>query len=413
MNTKVKDHYFVLPLDYANTNSTKIRVFAREISREKNSELPYLLFLQGGPGYESPRPSSNLEWIEYALNYFNIILLDQRGTGKSTQINYNDYTQSSSKEAVEKISQYRADNIVKDAEEIRKILIGNNKWSVLGQSFGGFCAVHYLSYYQKSLENVFITGGLPPLTAHPDDIYRKTFKRVIDKNLLFYKNFPKSKENAKKIAQYLKLKKTFLPNGDQLTVRRFQQLGLQLGFSDGASKLNYLFEDAFVKNELSYYFLKNIFLEQSFDTNPLFTILHEACYAQNFSTNWSAYKVKNEFQQFNEDNDDFYFTGEMLFPWMLDEYNNLKPYKNIASGLAEKNDWPILYDKQNLNKNKVSVAAAIYTNDMYVDREYSITTASEIKDIKIWETDKLEHNGLRSNGKYVLKKLFKLLKLDI
>ena len=412
MSKVIKNHYFDLPLDYSNSKSEKIQVFVREISRNKNNELPYLLYLQGGPGYESPRPITNLEWIDYASKFYNILLLDQRGTGKSAQLNINNFSQYKRKEAVRKISLYRADNIVRDAEEIRKFLIGNKKWSILGQSFGGFCSVHYLSYYQNSLDKVFITGGLPPLDAHPDDIYRKTFKRVFEKNLLFYEAFPKAKVNAKKIAKYLKEKKTYLPNGDRLSVKRFQQLGLQLGFSDGASKLNYLFEDAFVNNELSYTFLKNVFTEQSFDTNPLFTILHEACYAQNFSTNWSAQKIRKEFYHFNEGHDEFYFTGEMLFPWMMNEYKSLKPFKDIASGLADKNDWPILYNKENLNNNKVPVAAAIYTNDMYVDRDYSMITASEVKGLKVWETNKLEHNGLRSNGRMVLKKLFKSLNLN-
>ena len=51
---------------------------------------------------------------------------------------------------------FRADNIIKDAERIRKQLIGDKKWSVLGQSFGGFCATHYLSFYPESLEKVYI-----------------------------------------------------------------------------------------------------------------------------------------------------------------------------------------------------------------------------------------------------------------
>lgn len=411
MSKLIKNHYFNLPLDYSKPKSEKIQVFVREISRNEHNNLPYLLYLQGGPGYESPRPITNLEWIDYASRFYNILLLDQRGTGKSTQIKIKDFSQYEQNEAVKKISLFRADNIVRDAEEIRKILIGNKKWSILGQSFGGFCSVHYLSYYQYSLDRVFITGGLPPLDAHPDDIYRRTFNRVFEKNILFYKKFPKAEINAKKIVRYLQNNKTLLPNGDQLTVKRFQQLGLQLGFNDGASKLNYLFEDAFANDELSYAFLKNVFTEQSFDTNPLFTILHEACYAQNFSTNWSAQKIRKEFQQFNKYQDNFYFTGEMLFPWMMDQYKNLKPFKNIAEGLAEKDDWTILYDKTNLNNNKVPVAAAVYTNDMYVDKDYSIETASNIKGIKVWETDKIEHNGLRSDGKMVLNKLFKLLKV--
>jgi len=44
---------------------------------------------------------------------------------------------------------HRADSIVRDAEAVRKAVLGDgNKWSVvLGQSFGGFCLLTYLSYF--------------------------------------------------------------------------------------------------------------------------------------------------------------------------------------------------------------------------------------------------------------------------
>ena len=75
-------------------------------------------------------------------------------------------------------------------------------------------------------------------------------------------------------------------------------------------------------------------------------------------------------------------------------------------GLAEKNDWSILYDKKILNNNIVPVAAAVYTNDMYVDREFSIKLAEIIPNMNVWETKLLEHNALRSNGEKVLDSLF-------
>lgn len=405
------NHHFSVPLDYSDPELHKINIFAREVSSIKkgSSELPILVYLQGGPGYESPRPITNSGWLKYALNYYRVLLLDQRGTGNSSPIYYKELLQDSLDLSSYKVSQYRADNIVRDAEEIRSKLIGNNKWSILGQSFGGFCATHYLSFYQDSLERVFITGGLPPLNAHPDQIYTRTYKRVLDKNNIFYKRFPEAKVNAKKIANHLMTNKVLLPDGDLLTAERFQQLGLQLGFSDGMATLNYLFENAFIGEKLSYSFLKSIMMIQSFDTNPFFTILHEACYAQNFSTNWSAQRIRENFPQLKPNNKEFFFTGEMLYPWMMESYNELKPYKEIAQKLAVKDNWPTLYDKSVLEKNKVPVAAAVYTNDMYVDREYSLETATHIKGIKIWETKEMEHNGLRSEGEKVLKTLFKEL----
>ncbi len=405
----IKEHNFLVPLDYDNEEDRNISIFAREIVDEEygNTGLPYLIFFQGGPGYESPRPITNSGWIKKASQKYRILLLDQRGTGLSTPISQESLSGMDDEEIAKYLTFFRADNIVKDAERIRDNLINDGKWSVLGQSFGGFCATHYLSFYPNSLDQVFITGGLPPLKAHPDDIYRATYKRVIEKNKLLYKIFPHAKKNARRIADHLIENKIHLPNGDQLTIERFQQLGLSLGFSDGMATLNYLFEKAFINKDLSYSFLKNVLSLQTFDTNPIFSILHEACYAQNFSTDWAANRILGEFPEFEIDRkDEIYFTGEMIYPWMLDEYQSLAPFKKAANFLAEKSDWPMLYDEQRLKNNQVPIAAAVYTNDMYVDRDYSMETASIIPNISIWETDLFEHNALRSNGEKVLDSLF-------
>ena len=205
--------------------------------------------------------------------------------------------------------------------------------------------------------------------------------------------------------------KVYLPNDDQLSVERFQQLGLNLGFSDGMATLNFLFEKAFINKKLSYSFLKGVLSIQSFDTNPIFTVLHEACYAQEFSTNWSAYRILDENPEFIADKkDELFFTGEMLYPWMLDTYQLLQPLKGAAQILAEKSNWPMLYCEINLKKNNVPVAAAVYTHDMYVDREYSMQIADVIDNINVWETKSLEHNALRSNCKKVLDSLFARIK---
>ena len=406
----ITDYNFSVPLDYSNKDGEKIAIFAREILREenKNKSIPYLIFFQGGPGYESPRPIIDSGWVKRASEDYKVLLLDQRGTGLSTPIVGDSLPNMSDAELANYLTFFRADNIVRDAEMIRDQLIGKNKWSLLGQSFGGFCAMHYLSFYPDSLDKVFITGGIPPLSAHPDDIYRATYKRVIEKNKLFYKTFPNAHTNVNKIANYLGDNEVFLPNGDKLLVERFQQLGLNLGFSDGMATLNFLFERAFIDNKLSYPFLKNMLSLQTFDTNPIFTVLHEACYAQGFSTNWSAQRILSEYPEFSiNKKEKLFFTGEMLFPWMLDNYKMLKPFKRAANILADKSDWPILYDENNLRKNNVPIAAAVYTNDMYVDREFSMNLAKIIPNISVWETENFEHNALRSNGKKVLDSLFK------
>ena len=147
---------------------------------------------------------------------------------------------------------------------------------------------------------------------------------------------------------------------------------------------------------------------QTFDTNPIFTILHEACYAQGFSTNWSAQRIIEEYPIFSENTDNLYLTGEMLFPWMLDQYQSLKPFKNAANILAKKSDWPQLYDANMLSKNKIPIKAAVYTNDMYVERDFSLNLAKKVPNIQVWDTDIYEHNALRSDGEKILDTLFNL-----
>ena len=109
-------------------------------------------------------------------------------------------------------------------------------------------------------------------------------------------------------------------------------------------------------------------------------------------------------------NGDFFFTGEMLYPWMLDDYKSLRPFKKAACILAKKQNWPLLYDEEKLKKNRVPISAAVYTNDMYVDREFSMELADIIPNMIVWETEFFEHNALRSNGKKVLDLLFARIK---
>src|SRR5918912_4563332 len=81
------DHVFTVPLDHSRPDAETVAVFAREAvapSRE-HDDLPWLLYLQGGPGMESPRPlARSSTWLDRALREWRVLLLDQRGTGRST-----------------------------------------------------------------------------------------------------------------------------------------------------------------------------------------------------------------------------------------------------------------------------------------------------------------------------------------
>ena len=176
------DHAFEVPLDYARPNAERITVFAREAvaAGKKADQLPWLVFLQGGPGFGAPRPVDvTTGWIKRAAKEYRLLLLDQRGTGRSTPVGFQSLARLSSPQAqAAYLRHFRADNIVRDAEWIRKDL-EVDQWSVLGQSYGGFCVVHYLSAAPAGLREALIMGGLPPINHHADDVYRATYPHVI------------------------------------------------------------------------------------------------------------------------------------------------------------------------------------------------------------------------------------------
>jgi len=62
----VKDHVFAVPLDHADPGGATIDLFAREVvAADKAAEvLPWLWFLQGGPGGKAPRPTGLDGWLD-------------------------------------------------------------------------------------------------------------------------------------------------------------------------------------------------------------------------------------------------------------------------------------------------------------------------------------------------------------
>ena len=86
----------------------------------------------------------------------------------------------------------------------------------------------------------------------------------------------------------------------------------------------------------------------------------------------------------------------------------------VAAGiLAERDDWPPLYDPTRLAANEVPVAAAVYYNDMYVDRELSMQTAQAIRGLQAWVTSEYEHDGLRVSNGAVLDRLIGMVRGNI
>jgi pimeloyl-ACP methyl ester carboxylesterase len=389
----------VVPLDHARPDIGTITVFTREVAAPDGIDRPYLVFLQGGPGFEAARPTSPpAGWIKRAIQEYRVLLLDQRGTGRSTPVGPDIPGDTPDAQAAY-LTHFRADSIVRDAEWIRQEL-DVDRWSVLGQSFGGFTSMTYLSIAPDGLREAFITGGLSPIGRPVDDIYGATYRRLMRSNRRYFERYPGDRARAAQLFRRLEDEDLRLPTGERLTARRFRQLGLWLGDSAGFELLHHVIELPFG----SAAFLHDAEAGVRFNRNPIYATLHESSYADGVATRWSAHRLlPAEVEQ------EGFFTAEHVFPWMWEDYAGLRPQRAAAELLAE-HPWPALYDPDRLRHNEVPVAATIYVNDLYVERDFAEETADAIRGLRAWETDEFEHNGLRADGERVLGRLIDMVR---
>ncbi len=416
----IREHVFTVPLDHFSSGSaTKgggpeghrdgrvIEVFAREVVAPDRAgeELPWLLFLQGGPGAPAPRPSAADGWLGHALTTHRVLLLDQRGTGRSTPISARTVRGMSPEALAAYLKLFRADSIVADAELIRARLTGGARWETLGQSYGGFITLAYLSIAPEGLRACYVTGGLPGLAATADQVYARTYPRVARKNAEYYRRYPADIAAVRAIADHLDSTEVRLPDGDRLTTRRLRLLGNSFGMSDGFEQVHWLVDDAWHGKELSDGFRHMVMAKTGFVDAPLYA-LQEYCYGQpGGATGWAAERALADHPEFAVDAHPLLFTGEMMYPWMFREISALKPFTGAAELLAATEDWPALYDPARLAANEVPLAAAVYFDDMYVDADLQVETARRVGAARIWVTNEYEHDGARVSAGRVLTRL--------
>jgi len=394
---RLVEHEFGVPLDHARPDGEQITVFAREVADLDGLDRPLLLYLQGGPGHEAPRPArhpSSPGWLDRALRDFRVIMLDQRGTGRSTPVGA--LPGLAPVAQADYLKHLRADSIVRDAECVRRAL-GVERWSVLGQSFGGMCVVSYLSVAPGGLREAFITGGLPPLGNRIDDVYRATYARTFAASRRYYERYPNDRGRVRALLARLEGDDVRLPGGDRLTPRRLRGLGGMLGMSARFDALHHILE----LDPDSPAFLHDVEAASPFARNPLYAILHEASWADGGATRWAAERMLPVAEYETEPE---LLTGEHVLPWMFDDLAALAPLREAANRLAE-HEWPRLYDPARLAANEVPVAAAIFAEDMYVERAFSEETAAAIGGLRPWLTNELHHDGLRVDGDRVLGRL--------
>ncbi|WP_287929017.1 alpha/beta fold hydrolase [Arthrobacter sp.] len=415
--TALRDHWFDAPLDHGDPSGPAIRLFAREIYDPalESGNLPWLLFLQGGPGGRGNRPLGLSGWLREASKSFRVLMLDQRGTGLSTPASRQTLPLAGRAAAqADYLSHFRATDIVADAELIRAEL-GSGPWSIFGQSYGGFCALTYLSFAPEGLREVLITGGLGPLAGPADQVYEATFGRLRARNAEYFARYPQDRAVATRIMHHVRDVAEFLPTGERLTPERVQMLGNYLGGNTRIDALHYLFEDAFVPtsdgDRLSDGFLTQVSAQVSRAANPLYALMHESIYVQGAASNWAAARVLAGHPEFHPDAPEPLLTGEAVYPWYFEQDPALVPLRGVAELLAVRTDgWGPLYDPAQLARNTVPAAAAVYSEDIYVDRDISLATAASVRGLQVWESADFHHDGIADDGEGIFARLLSMVR---
>lgn len=432
MSYTVHEHRVTVPLDHhAHTRTAAkalglpetITVFAREIVPPGGENLPCLLYLQGGPGCPAPRPGTAAPaWLDVALRHYRVILLDQRGTGCSTPVDTSTLSLLPDETARARLlSLLRADQIVADAEAVRAVVSHGRPWASLGQSFGGFITLAYLSRHPEGLERCFITGGLPGLTDI-DTIYRETYRLTATRCRTVYRENPRFSAWVREIAAHLAREEERLPDGSLLTPQRFRHIGIGLGTTSGTAQLlECAAEEPFIEfaggKKLTQRCLAELWKQLSYAETPLYAALHETIYAAatpdlaGKATAWAAYRLLSEVDEgfaceADPSDGEYLLYGEHMMPTLFLDDPALQPFAGAAQQLAERADWPVLYDVAALADigADVPIHACAYEEDMFVPFALSRETANHLgADVTI---SKLLHDGLRQAGSGVLEGLF-------
>ncbi|MBE1612594.1 alpha/beta fold hydrolase [Actinopolymorpha pittospori] len=396
----VTERMISVPLDWSRPDGEQITVFVRELvdPPRRRDDLPLLVYLQGGPGGKSPRPVDRSGWLGVALERYRVVLLDQRGTGRSTPIDaVTIQRRGSALEQAEYLTMFRADSIVLDAEAVRTKIYDGRRWATLGQSFGGFITLTYLSFAPEGLAACYVTGGIPGVPPVAAEVYRRTFPRVIAKTRAYYRRYPQDVDTVAAIVDRLAAGDVALPDGDRLSVQRFQSLGGDLGMGPGAQRLHWLVTEAFAeRSRLSEDFLQQVQVRTAQRGGPLFWTLQESIYGDgdNGPIGWAAESEARKHPECSPDARPLIFTGEMTYRWMFDEIAALRPFAAAVDQLAQRTNWTRLYDPDRLAANEVPLAAAVYHDDMFVDSGLQLQSLAGIGNSRAWVSNEWEHDGV-------------------
>lgn len=153
-------------LVFSQTDSSYVEISGGKLYYETWGTGEPIVFLNGGPGLSS----DGYESYAKAFSHLGqIILFDQRGTGKST--------------LKRTTTQHDIWHLVADLEKLREHL-KIEKWVVIGHSFGGVYALHYMSRHSDRVKKVVLSAS--PEYGYLSNFSKQDFKLPKVENLTKY-----------------------------------------------------------------------------------------------------------------------------------------------------------------------------------------------------------------------------------
>lgn len=404
-------------------------------------DLPIILYLCGGPGADNP-PNRNPAMNQWLLEHgYSILYMDYRGCGESSPIWANILLQNlypkGHREIANYITQFCQDNIVRDLEAVRQCLsiervtAGGRpiKWTILGQSYGGYISLTYLSMFPEGLQEIFITGGLPPCGMNIDDYFRIEYQDIVNQNKKFYTTYLDANILVRRI---LALIKAIDPINIEMTGRGYltgqklltlgRQFGSKVGFPEVYNLLQRIKRDLEHTKKLSLDTIVEFESILHVDERPLYSILLEQTWCSGGKTRWAAERVAREIEGFdylrlNQDGNycdpsdtpadtPIYFTANTYCRFHYDTHEELIDLKGAAEILAE-HEWECPYDYEMLARNprQVPVYAISFKKDMHLDVGVAVKTAKKVGGLRL-VVDPGWHQDIRYKPAEVLENLF-------
>lgn len=179
LRTQVKCGKLSVPENYQAPDKTKLSINFAVLPAIDNSEYKTpLMFLAGGPGQSAVELATSLNSIFYDVRKTrDIILIDQRGTGKSGALTcdlsamnnvYSVPSQIISPQEVKTcvsqfkgdIRQFNTENAIRDFDAVRAAL-GHNKVNIYGGSYGTRAGLTYMRMFPDSIDTATLDSVAP------------------------------------------------------------------------------------------------------------------------------------------------------------------------------------------------------------------------------------------------------------